>query len=324
MHRQLVNELTLELTLWPVGPLLVKSADVSLDPTRAEMEFVRSARGGAETVYLPGSSLKGALRTQCERLARTLEDVPAGGRPRLACNPLSEARDGPNASCGARLRRETSLGGEHAYRESCVVCQIFGNLAEAAHLRVSDAYPQDGARVEHRGAVAIDRVYANLAGGPYTLEVVTEGRFAARLALHNFALAHLGLVALALRDLADGRAAIGYGKSRGLGRLGLEVTAATLRYPGCAVRDGLLVTLAGATSGPADQIHGAGQFPGARGYELPADDAAPLPAGATLADDGWGAAVVTLDAAQTAVLPTLWQACVARWATLAAARGATT
>jgi CRISPR/Cas system CSM-associated protein Csm3 (group 7 of RAMP superfamily) len=320
MHRRLVNELTLDLVLIPRGPLLVRAAETGLDPTRAELEFVRSPRGGAETVYLPGSTLKGALRFQCERLARTLE-APDDRPPRLACNPLSELREGAGASCSARLRRETSQGGEHLFRESCVVCQLFGNSALAARLRVSDAYPTEPARLEQRGGLAIDRVYGNAAGAPFTYEVATAGAFVAELTVHNFALAHLGLLALALRDLDEGRCAVGYGKSRGLGRLAVQVRAATVRYPGCTVREGQLLSLRGAAIGPADQLHGAGQFVDARGYEYPAEDTAPLPAGVVLHDDGWGAASARLEGNQGDGLTDLWRACIGRWAALVAARG---
>lgn len=321
MHRRLVNELTLELVLSPRGPLLVRAAETGLDPTRAELEFVRSPRGGEETVYLPGSTLKGALRFQCERLARTLETGDGDRPPRLACNPLSELREGAGASCGARLRREAGQGGEHLFRESCVVCQLFGNSALAARLRVSDAYPAAPVRVEQRGGLAIDRVYGNAAGAPFTYEVATAGAFVAELTVYNFALAHLGLLALALRDLDEGHCAVGYGKSRGLGRLAVRVRAATVRYPGCTVRDGQLTTLPGTAIGPADQLHGAGQFADARSYAYPADDTAPLPAGVALHDDGWGAASARLEGDQADGLTDLWRACAERWAALVVARG---
>lgn len=320
MHGRVVNEARLDLALWPEGPLLVKAAETGADPTRPDMEFVRTRRAGAETVYLPGSSLKGALRVQCERIARTVGGAGADGRPRLSCNPLTDRREGPNYSCNARVphliqdqaRRDQRVSsGALAYRESCAICQLFGNTAQAAHLRLADAYPTAAPRLEPRASVAIDRVYGSVAAGPFNYEVLAEGRFATQLVVRNFTLAQLGLLALALRDLAEGRLALGFGKSRGFGRVGAEVGAATIRYPGAEVRDGSLVTLAGETVGPADQLQGAGAFPNTRDYGFPSPDAAPLPDGARAADDGWGAATVTVAGA---ALGTLWPACVARWA----------
>ena len=44
----------------PDGPILIKAGDTgAVDPTRPDMEFVRAWYNGQETVYLPGSSLKG-------------------------------------------------------------------------------------------------------------------------------------------------------------------------------------------------------------------------------------------------------------------------
>jgi CRISPR/Cas system CSM-associated protein Csm3 (group 7 of RAMP superfamily) len=315
MHRQVVNEALLDLALWPDGPLLIKAADSGADPTRPDMEFVRTRRPDGETLYLPGSSLKGALRAQCERIARTVGGAHSDRRWRLSCNPLSSAADGPNYACSQRLgtrRGGREPGGEQAYRESCFICQLFGNQAEAAHLGLADAYPVAAPRAEQRTSVAIDRIYGSVAAGPFSYEVVTDGRFATRLAIRNFTLAQLGLLALALRDLGEGRLALGFGKSRGFGRVGVEVTTLTIRYPGCTVRDGELTTLAGTAVGPADQVYGAGVFPNTNGYGFPFPDEAPLPVGHAAADDGWSAAEVAVGA--DADLPDLWRACVTRWA----------
>ena len=317
MHRRLANEATLALSLALDGPLLIKAAGMGVDPTRPEMEFVRTRRAGAETVYLPGSSLKGALRAHAERIARTVGGMGPDGRPRLSCNPLTSVPDGPNYSCNRRLadlavqRRGRELGGQRAYRESCAVCQLFGNAADAGHLAAYDAYPASPPRVEQRTGVSIDRVYGSVAEGPFGYEVATTGSFEARLVLQNFTLAQLGLLALTVRDLADGRLAIGYGKSRGLGRVRVESQRLSVRYPGCTVADGQVVALAGATIGPTDQLHGVGAFPDTAGYGFPAPDAAPLPGGMPAEDDGWGG--VELEVAADG-LPFLWRACVARWA----------
>jgi CRISPR/Cas system CSM-associated protein Csm3 (group 7 of RAMP superfamily) len=230
---------------------------------------------------------------------------------------LTHVPDGPNYSCNRRLSelasqaRGRELSGQRAYRESCAVCQVFGNAAQAGHLRVEDAYPDEAVRVEQRMGIAVDRVYGSVAEGPYGYEVVTGGRFVTRLVVQNFTLAQLGLLALALRDLADGRLALGYGKSRGLGRVRVEAGPLALRYPGCTVSDGTMRTLTGENVGAADQVYGVGSFLDTSGYGFPAPDQAPLPGGATGVDDGWGAvqAEVAADA-----LPALWQACVARWA----------
>ncbi|HEY7067233.1 MAG TPA: RAMP superfamily CRISPR-associated protein [Chloroflexota bacterium] len=312
MHRRRVNEAVLSLALRPEGPLLVRAANPGADPTRPDVEFARTRRAGLDTVYLPGSSLKGALRAHCERIARTVGGEGPDRRPRLSCNPLGSAPDGPGYSCNRRLHALAERAdARRAYRDSCFVCQLFGNQHEAAHLRIADTYPATAPRVEPRASVGVDRVYGSAAVGPLTYEVVTDGRFETEIALHNFTLAQFGLLALALRDLREGRLALGSGKSHGLGRVGVEITALTVHYPGSDVHDGALATTSGAPVGPADQLYGAGAFPETGGYGFPTPDAVSLPAGVAAADDGWGGAEARVDGA---ALDGLWRGCVGRWA----------
>jgi CRISPR/Cas system CSM-associated protein Csm3 (group 7 of RAMP superfamily) len=70
-----------------------------------------------------------------------------------------------------------------------------------------------------RYGVAIDRVTGAVAQGPFELEVVTDGLFCGTITVRNFTLGQLGLVAASILDMSDGLVALGYGKSRGLGRV---------------------------------------------------------------------------------------------------------
>lgn len=319
MHRRIINEALLTLRLATAGPLLVRAVHGGADPTRPETEFVRTDRAGGETIYLPGSSLRGALRTHCERIARTVGGTGPDGRPRLACNPLSNVADGPNYSCNRRLAdlaaqaRGRELGGPRAYRESCAVCQLFGNAAVAGRLAVADAYPVEAPRLEPRAGIALDRIYGSVADGPFAYEVATAAHFETTLTLWNFTTPQLGLLALALRDLAAGRVVVGSGKSRGLGRLTVDVQSVTLRYPGCVLSGEQLATLAGHALGPAAALHGAGAFPDSGGYGFPAPDTLELPPGATVREDGWGVVEVQVPTTDGA-LADLWRACTRRWA----------
>ena len=72
MHKQLVNQCTIHLSLIPQGPILIKSGRQGADPTKADMEFVETYHEGEKTIYLPGSSLKGAIRAHAERIVRTV------------------------------------------------------------------------------------------------------------------------------------------------------------------------------------------------------------------------------------------------------------
>jgi CRISPR/Cas system CSM-associated protein Csm3 (group 7 of RAMP superfamily) len=88
--------------------------------------------------------------------------------------------------------------------------------------------------------VAIDRVYGSVAVGPFNYETVVGGEFPTRIDFKNVTLAQFGLLGLALRDLAEGRIALGFGKSRGLGRVTASFDSLEIHYPTCILEDGAL------------------------------------------------------------------------------------
>ncbi|MBL7183264.1 MAG: CRISPR-associated protein [Anaerolineae bacterium] len=263
MHKRIVNQMTLKFTLTPQGPLLIKSGrEAGADPTILDMNFVRiyHAGLGRETVYLPGSSLKGTIRSYCERVARTVGVD--------CCNPFD------STFCGKKNEGEASA--TKRYRQSCTACRLFGNTTLASHFRISDAYPtpdtvEAANRIEQRDGVAIDRISGAVAVGPFSLEVITQGTFEAALAVDNFQLWQVGLLAVALRDLGQGRVPIGFGKSRGLGRVNVTRQELTVSYPGrFALADGDLNF--------AQRLYGvaAFPFPGKEEYHFRPEEPMPL------------------------------------------------
>jgi len=231
MFKRLFNELRLVFDLSPYkAPLLIKSGrEAGADPTLLDMNFVRTAhpRTGELMVYLPGSSLKGTLRSYCEKIARTVR--PDGGRE-WCCNPFELDAESATAFCGRRLEGQEPAAARYA--RSCVACRTFGNTGLGSHVALADAHPQDEPRLEQRDGVAIDRISGAVAAGPFNLEVVTQGTFRATLALRNFQLWQVGLLAVALRDLGQGRVLIGFGKSKGFGRVAVTYQKLEIAYPG--------------------------------------------------------------------------------------------
>lgn len=265
MLKQLLNECVIDLIIEPEGPILVKSGrDTVRGPN---MAFVRTWRNGQEEVYLPGSSLKGVMRSHAERITRTL-------KPDGACDPfvnIDKARQEPERVnmlfCGERFKqRETwrkkkdQYGREYAeekalaekryqrtieelsaippnhelYDQSCPICRLFGSTYYGGRLATADAYAVNGApRPELRDGVGIDRFTGGAArGAKFDLEVVTGGQFATSLHLRNFELWQLGLVGFLLEDLKAGLIRVGMGRSRGLGRVKGQVKGLQLHYLG--------------------------------------------------------------------------------------------
>ena len=329
MHKATYLEGTLHLTIRPDGPILIKAGESGgADPTLPDMEFVRTRRNGAPQVYLPGPSLKGVVRAHCERICRTLDGPgrdPACDNPPLADNPLGkgeryEGEADLAYSSGRYVEsiRETIKGDPQRtaiiYRRSALTAQIFGSTALAGRVRFADAYPSGDVTIEERNGVAIDRVYGSVAVGPFDYETVVAGEFKTSIAFRNLTLAQLGLLGLALRDLAAGRVAIGFGKSRGLGRVTLDMTALEVRYPACTLRDGQLQVLGDGRAVAAETLAGVGALSKDQAaYRLPEDDTATLPAGLVYAEDTERGMGVLLKAEGDVQVRALFAACMPAW-----------
>jgi len=228
MFKQLVNECVLDLHIKVEGPVLIKSG---LTPVSGpDMAWVRVFRDGEPQVYLPGSSLKGVLRSHAERIARTL-------KPESACDPLGK-KDDPQRSCSAcfDVRKENEKGPDNptAYKEACLICKLFGCTWFAGRFATADAYAIDTPpEPTQRDGVGIDRFSGGAArGAKFELEVITEGTFATSLHLRNFELWQLALLGFVLQDLSDGLIRIGMGKSRGLGKVRGEVQQVRIDFLG--------------------------------------------------------------------------------------------
>jgi CRISPR/Cas system CSM-associated protein Csm3 (group 7 of RAMP superfamily) len=329
MHNRVYNELTIRLTITPTGPVLVKSGEEASDPRRPDMSFVRTFSGGRRTVYLPGSSLKGVLRSHCERLARTVDSDERRrrnqGRP-LACNPVNPPEK--EGACAGRIKKKIdeekereqekwkNWSGARKHAESCFLCRMFGNTSVASHFQITDAHPSGDCRTEERNGVAIDRVYGSVAVGPFNYETVTEGEFRTTLRLKNFTLSQTGLLLLALRDLSMERVRLGFAKSRGLGLVGARVEELTLGYPLCELDGEKLNVLGRGEPLSAGNLYGVGHFVGeGEGYGYPKDDKVELPAGYEYSADEWMGVELRAPGLEGggADWKPLGQKCVPRW-----------
>jgi CRISPR/Cas system CSM-associated protein Csm3 (group 7 of RAMP superfamily) len=373
MHKATFIEGTLHLTIRPDGPILIKAGETGGgDPALPDMEFVRTARGGSPQVYIPGPSLKGVVRAQAERICRSLDGnerqknaqkqrVAAFGSDEpllpLTDNPLgrshqySGSKDLMTFSSGEYFnelkRNEQNRAKENdnqrgldtalIYRRTTFVSQLFGHTSLAGRVRFADAYSDDlrPEQIEERNGVAIDRIYGSVAVGPFNYETVIGGSFATRIDLKNITLAQLALLGLALRDMAEGRVALGFGKSRGLGRVGVAFDRLEFYYPTCT-RDAshTLYTLQGRKVADANQLVGVGALSAASGdyknYNFPPaeDERAPLAgveqhgalsqdeikqlgAGLYACDDEYLG--VRLVAVGSDAVRTIWKACMPAW-----------
>lgn len=261
MHKRLVNQCTIDIDIIPNGPILIKSGREGADPTKPQMEFVETFHKGRPTIYLPGSSLKGAIRAHAERIVRTVgsDTKPTNSKQIWASNPLDlEAAQAIIQDPDTKKK----LPAPDIYRESSFTDQIFGSIGIASRFRIEDAYPDEkiSLKIEERNGVAIDRVFGSVAVGPFDYQVCSSGAFNTKIYLKNFSLAQLGLIALVLRDLHEGWFGIGFAKSRGLGTVEVNYKKVTVNYPSCNLEKDKIYRFG--VKEPLDKVYllGAGEF----------------------------------------------------------------
>lgn len=230
MLKQLINECIIDLHLHVDGALLIKSG--LAQPSGVDMAWVQVFRNGREEPYLPGSSLKGVLRSHAERIARTLN-------PAAACDPFGKETDVSGRTCGLCFDKIKKDRGKEptsaeSYRDSCLICKLFGSTWFVGRLATADAYAVDEPPIpSRRDGVGIDRFSGGSShGAKFELEVITTGIFKTTLHLRNFELWQLGLVGFLLQDLKDGLIRIGSGKSRGLGKVHATIENINIHYLG--------------------------------------------------------------------------------------------
>lgn len=207
MHRFKINSMKLDISLKPVSPLLIKSGDISPNPLLPDMQFVRTQINEEDTIYIPGSSLKGTFRSSVERVLR-------GFNAGWVCD-LQEK------SCGEKLKNKKK--GHEIYRNSCMACKMFGNTKLRGRVTVQDAYPTEEIKTETRYGVAISRLSQGVAHGPFETEVAVSGTFRTQILLENFEIWQLGGIALVAEGLNAGIIRVGFGKNRGFGRVSLTI-----------------------------------------------------------------------------------------------------
>jgi CRISPR-associated protein Csm3 len=231
MFRTSYNRAVLRVRIDTVTPLRIGAGDVSLDPSGADLTCVRTHHAMyGSTVYIPGSSFKGVIRSAAEAAIRGHK---LAGDVIGACDdPLSNDK---TKNCGARYQNERAPTAE-IHRKHCLACRLFGSTAIKGRASVRDLFPwsddvaagdrhvPNGAnhtganKLELRHGVSINRLLGSVENGPFDQELVPAGvAFFGDIALENYQACQLGLLVEGLDQLDTGFAQLGSSKSRGLG-----------------------------------------------------------------------------------------------------------
>lgn len=175
------------------------AAMYSLSPAPAIECF--DAGSGTFEPYIPGSSLKGILRSTLERLVRTFKDPDC-------CVSIGDKKEG-TVLCG---------------KKSCVSCRIFGSMNGGAKVRIRDSHLTDECRaMKDRSGYLREQPHfgspiPGRKGQMRPEESVSAGTtFRFHIDLDNGTDEEAGLILLTLREFNHHRAHLGGGSTRGHG-----------------------------------------------------------------------------------------------------------
>ena len=257
------------LRLHPTGPIMVKTEFGAPEFPEPEL-MVEDANGAAQTPlpldvdasfvtrrtlgpganrvehYIPGSSLRGVLRSHSERILRTVAMQHLGDQTAYFGSPQTIVCD-PHEDDTPRLRRCDACVPETVDRRLarevqaavCPACRLFGSTLMGGKLLVSEAAPLRpeayGESLKLLQHVAIDR----FSGGASAQKLFNErpaypvpdpnGHYGDDLDMEfSFELVapepwEIALVLFLLRDLAQERVRLWYAKFRGMGRAQVQV-----------------------------------------------------------------------------------------------------
>ena len=199
------------------GPFLVNDSDPTVTgaaplPNHAPLREKRDGRP-----FLPGTSFRGALRSQCERIQRTIGGLHTSGYP-----DQEDYLDRFTVHSEAELRRKL---------QDCPVSRLFGAPGWRAPLHVSDFKSVSDVLVELQHFVAIDRFTGGSAEHlKFNAEAAQFPQFAGTLTVDLKRLENAGgdehtmaLLAYTLRDLVEGDIRFGFGAAKGYGAVRAEV-----------------------------------------------------------------------------------------------------
>lgn len=214
VFEKLEERVILTGTIEAVTPLHIGSGKPEVEVGEVDMPILTTPEGQP---YIPGSSLKGRVRAEAERIARQ--------KGMEVCNPPDVKQ-----MCGSK---STVKGDINAL---CICCRIFGtagNVSVASKVKFRDAYPLD--KVEtllERTGIAIDRETGTVAKGAlYTVQAVPAGtKFGLEVVAENLSKDELKLLKAALKSVED--SALGGSSSRGFGKVRISIDRVSMRTAG--------------------------------------------------------------------------------------------
>lgn len=218
--------ISVEFTLEMEGPFLSNDPLVGLLSGFDHAPQLTVAVGRTGEPLISGGSLRGALRSRAEKIARTLWSLRWPSELDFlarcpACLPLARHPLEPLSNCDSRIQTPTTkeIVSED---DMCLACRLFGSPRQGSRLWVDDANwagPELNEKAwKAQDFLAIDRFTGGgQEGAKFDAAPLVDAKFTGRFTLHSPQGWELGWLALVLRDLCDGQIRLGFGAAKGYG-----------------------------------------------------------------------------------------------------------
>ena len=230
-------QLHIEIQWQPVSPVMVKA---EADGIAVDILPLVSANGSNLSFVIPGSSIKGSLRSQTERIMRTVlnKQTDNTGNSRKDFQNQLEQVDLIRHIFGAAAK---TVNGEQVGNIGALSaddCYASRDISEQQWLAVTSAQNESGLRTSLDAAnlnstqqafhVAIDRwtggaadgfLYSNLEPMGVSWQPIHLTINFRRIKEQSDYLPAIALILLTLRDLSMGKIPLGYGTNRGMGAI---------------------------------------------------------------------------------------------------------
>lgn len=241
MFDKFKNRYIIEGELTAVTALHIGAAENVFKPSGCKNPFFRN---GNDMPLIPGSSLKGAMRSFLEQYLSSQAGSNMLSEEKFhclnyICNEEQPCADPNNdeelrkllqhkkQDAGKKLSEYLFGVDKESKGKLCIICRLFGSHYSAAKFSVRDAGVKEESfhnEFEIRSGVSIDRdLGTSVDGQKFDTEVVPEGTiFSFRAVLENANDTEWEIIQQLLRAMNIGLIPIGGMKSRGLGEISLK------------------------------------------------------------------------------------------------------
>ena len=228
------NRYTFEITLKMTTPLHIGGSQE--DALTADSPIVRDANGQP---YIPGSSLKGLMRTASERVAHVITDQSACFLQDGGCSPQKKS---PAIKELIEKSKDEEKIYTAIYSALCPVCQTYGGGTIASKVKFNHVTFAEPVKTRARTSNRIDRKTGTAAGGAlFSYEyIAADTQFKMVIEAENMTKMNLQILAGALAQLEQNTLRIGGKQAKGLGQIEyIEGTVKEQHFEGTSKEEAL-------------------------------------------------------------------------------------